>query len=239
MYIGKGMVHNGSGQETMRQRTFFMKIFFKKRFKGSFQNLWALLGCWTLLVLSTGLISLAPIPVWAIIQHPSQSQILEAIQKGQEGAKKKIPPNALYWRFGASVDEAKPYGFLMTKLSGIAVMASHFALRGEKPDSQDIGRVLGEEVLQVVVTIFGDSPTFAMDSYLILKQGNRLIAPERLRFDARASSTNQRDGRPVFRAKVVASFVYGTFDSDAPTTIKVFPGAGGESTFDVDFSAIP
>ncbi len=177
--------------------------------------------------------------VWAIVQHPSQSQILEAIEKGQEGARSRNPPNSLYWHFGSSDEDFQPHGFLMTRLSGLAVLSGHFALRGEQPDSKEIQRVLNEEALQVVVMIFGDSPTFAVDSYLILKQGNRLIKPDRIRFDARASSISQRHGKPVFRAKIVASFVYGTFDLKAPTTIKVFPGAGGELTFDLNFSAIP
>ncbi len=185
-----------------------------------------------------GMTWVAP-PVWAIVPYPSQSQILEAVEKGQEGARNRNPPNTLYWRFGSLEENFQPHGFLMTKLSGIAVMAGHFALRGEQPTSQDIQRVLDEKVLQVVVMIFGDTPTFARDSYLLLKQGNRLIKPDRIRFDARASPISQRQGEPVFRAKIVASFVYGAFDLEAPTTIKVFPGAGGEMTFDLDFSAIP
>jgi hypothetical protein len=194
--------------------------------------------CCVLLGLSVGLLMIST-SVWAIVQHPSQSQILEAIEKGQEGARSRNPPNSLYWRFGSSDEDFQPHGFLMTRLSGIAVLSGHFALRGEQPDSKEIQRVLNEEALQVVVMIFGDSPTFAVDSYLLLKQGNRLIKPDRIRFDARASSISQRHGKPVFRAKIVASFVYGTFDLEAPTTIKVFPGAGGEFTFDLNFSAIP
>lgn len=195
--------------------------------------------CCVLLGLSAGLLIGISTPVWAIVHHPSQAQILEAIEKGQEGARSRNPPNILYWRFGSSDEDFQPQGFLMTKLSGIAVMSGHFALRGEQPSSKEIQQALDEEALQVVVMIFGDSPTFAMDSYLLLKQGNRLIKPDRIRFDARASLISHRHGKPVFRAKIVSSFVYGTFDLEAPTTIKVFPGAGGEVTFDLNFSAIP
>lgn len=192
-----------------------------------------------LMGLVLGLIGWVPVHAWAIEQDPSQSQILEAVEKGREGAKLGKPPNMLYWRFGSSENDSRPYGFLMTKLSGIAVMSSHFALRGEQPTSLEINKVLDEKVLQVVVMIFGDSPTFAKDSYLLLEQGNRVIKPDRIRFDARASPVIPRQGEPVFRAKVVASFVYGTFDLHAPTVIKVFPGAGGELAFDLDFSAVP
>lgn len=196
-------------------------------------------GTGALVGLVLWLIVWVPDHAWAIEQHPSQSQILEAVEKGREGAKHGKPPNMLYWRFGSSENDSRPYGFLMTKLSGIAVMSSHFALRGEHPTSLEIQKVLDEKVLQVVVMIFGDSTTFAQDSYLLLEQGNRVIKPDRIRFDARASPVTQRQGEQVFRAKIVAFFVYGTFDLQAPTTIKVFPGIGGELAFHLDFSAIP
>ena len=187
-----------------------------------------------------GLVILIFSPVWAIVPHPSQSQILEAVEKGQEAARSRTPPNMLYWDFGVSnKDDPQPHGFLMTKLNGIAVLSSHFALRGEQPTSQDIQRVVDEEALQVVVMIFGAFPTFAKDSYLLLKQGDRLIKPDRIRFDGRAALISQGQGPAMFRAKIVASFIYNTFDAEAQTTIKVFPGAGGELTFNLDFAAIP
>ena len=85
----------------------------------------------------------------------------------------------------------------------------------------------------------GDSPTFAQDSYVVLKQGNRLIKPERIRFGARASPISPGQGASMFRAKIVASFYYDAFDVLAQTIIKVFPGAGGEVSFDLDFADIP
>lgn len=222
---------NRLNQSPMRQTLLLQK---------SLYAFFPLVGCLAWLGFGVGVLTWGPTTVWAIVQHPSQSQILEAVERGGEGARSKIPPSALYRRFGALLeDDSRPYGFLMTKLSGIAVMSGHFALRGEQPTSQEIQRVLDEETLRVVVIIFGDTPTFAMDSYLLLKQGNRMIKPDQIRFDARASPISQRHGEPVFRAKIVASFVYGAFDLDAPTAIKVFPGAGGEMTFDLDFSTIP
>jgi hypothetical protein len=193
----------------------------------------ALFGLWV------GLMTWMPPAAWAIVQHPSQSEILQAIKRGQIGAQSRTLPNHLYWRFGSSDEDLQPFGYLMTKLNGIAVMSAHFALRGEEPAKQDIQRILDEKALQVVVNIFGDSPVFAMNSYLILQQGNQLVKPDRIRFDARASSTGQKHGASVYRAKVVASFIFGTFDLRAPTTIKVFPGTGGEVIFELDFSAIP
>lgn len=90
-----------------------------------------------------------------------------------------------------------------------------------------------------MVVIFLDSPTFAKDGYLLLKQGNRFIESDCIRFDARASPISPGPGPSIFRAKIVATFNYEAFDALAQTTIKVFPGAGGEVTFDLDFAAIP
>ena len=173
-----------------------------------------------------------------IVAHPTERQIEEALKKGEGVAKAKKPPNQLYWQFGAS-DKLEPHGFLMTQLSGIAVMSAHFALRAEKPTSHDIKQILEEAELQVIVTIFGSSPQFAIDSYLLMKQGETLIKPIRIRSDARASRSTAWPNSPPFRAKVVASFPYDSFDSDAPTIISVFPRDGGEIVFELDFSAIP
>ncbi|MCW5782135.1 MAG: hypothetical protein KIT39_02370 [Nitrospirales bacterium] len=205
---------------------------------GSILGLVRCAGFWFLL--EVGLVLIVSSPVWGIVPHPSESQILEAIENGQEGARSRTPPNMLYWHFGVSSEDAPhAHGFLMTKLNGIAVMSSHFALRGESLGSQDIQRILDEQFLQVVVLIFGDSPSFAKDSYLLLQQGDRLIKPDRIRFDARATLLDPSQGPPMYRAKVVASFHYDVFDALAQTTIKVFPGTGGEVTFDLDFASIP
>lgn len=191
-----------------------------------------------MVLLSTGLGLWEAASVSAIVHQPSPDQIQEALDKGRDGVRNHTPPNRLYWRFGSD-DDFLPYGFLMTKLSGVAVLSGHFALRGKQPSSEDIQRVLHDERLQVVVMMFGETPAFAQDSYLLLKQGERVIKPDRIRFDARASMITSQEGEPRFRAKVVASFPYGIFDPEAPTTIHVFPGSGGQMSFELDFSAIP
>lgn len=174
----------------------------------------------------------------AIIRDPSSLQIDEAIKRGEMLAEKRQPPVTLYTSFGTS-SNLMPHGFLMTKLGGVAVMAGHFALRGERPSHQEIERILSEEELQVVVTVFGDSPFFARNSYLLLKQGDNLIVPTRIRADGRAVPVGPLDTEPVFRAKIVASFPYGSFAPDAETVVSVFPGVGGEVDFVLDFSKIP
>jgi hypothetical protein len=175
---------------------------------------------------------------YGILAHPNKKQVDHAVERGMDFAQQHRPPNELYWHFGSS-KKFEPQGFLVTKVSGLAVMSGHYALRGEQPTDQDIQRMLGEDALQVVVTVFGNYPGFAQDSYLLLKQGDQMIKPDRIRFDARARSVGHDQGEPVFRAKIVGLFPYGTFDPESHATLLVFPGAGGEIRFELDLSRIP
>ena len=174
----------------------------------------------------------------AIMVSPSELNIQEALAKGEVAAKKKTPPNILYWKFGPA-EELKPHGFLMTKMNGLTVMSAHFALRSEKPSRQDIEQIISGAELQVVVTVFGSSPQFAVDSYVVLKQSEQLIKPQRVRSDALGSRSSAWPEFPAYKAKIVAAFPYDTFDPKALTTIVIFPGEGGEINFQMDFSAIP
>ena len=131
-----------------------------------------------LLILST------TVNAHAILQHPDKKQVDHAVKRGIDFAQQHRPPNELYWHFG-STEKFEPQGFLVTKVSGLAVMSGHYALRGEQPTDQDIQRVLGEDALQVVVTVFGNTPDFARESLLIRKQEDQMIKPDRIRFDAR------------------------------------------------------
>jgi len=184
------------------------------------------------------LILSATVNAYGILPHPDKKQVDHAVKRGIDFAQQHRPPNELYWRFG-STEKFEPQGFLVTKVSGLAVMSGHYALRGEQPTDQDIQRVLGEDALQVVVTVFGNTSGFARDSYLLLKQGKQIIKPDRIRFDAHARPVGHSQVDRVFRAKIVGLFPYGTFDPESRTTLLVFPGAGGEIRFDLDLSTIP
>ena len=188
--------------------------------------------------IALSLILFATVKAYGILPHPDKEQVDHAVKKGMDFAQQHRPPNELYWRFG-STKKFEPQGFLVTKVSGLAVMSGHYALRGEHPTDQDIQRVLGEDTLQVVVTVFGNTPGFAQDSYLLFMQDDQMIKPDRIRFDARARSVGQDQRDPIFRAKIVGLFPYGTFDPESRATLLVFPGAGGEIRFDLDLSTIP
>jgi len=188
--------------------------------------------------MAIGLLLCVTVDAYAILPHPDQSQVDQALKRGVDFSKNHRPPNELYVHFG-STKRFESQGFLVTKISGLAVMSGHYALRGEEPTDQDIQRVLAEDALQVIVNVYGDSPGFARDSYLLMKQGEQVVKPRRIRFDARAREIGHDRGPPVYRAKIVGLFPYKTFNPTSTTTLLVFPGVGGEIRFELDLSVIP
>ena len=177
------------------------------------------------------------LPTAAIEVQPTPGQIQTALERGKSAAVSRIPPDRLYAWFGTP-NELEPRGFLMTKLSGLAVMATHFSLRSETPTDADVRQILDDRALLVAVTIFGSRPNFAVDSYVVLTQGNRTIKPAKVRFDGSAARTSVWPNPPAYKAKVVASFAYEEFDPKVRTRLIVFPAGGGEVSFDLDFSQI-
>ncbi len=165
-------------------------------------------------------------------------QVGQAIKQGLQAARDRMLPNRLYAWFGPD-EELRPKGFLMTKMNGLTVMASHFGLRGETPSKTEIQRILDEKTMLVSVTIFGETPAFADNSYIVLNQGEKLVKPLNVRFDGVAQRTKVWPDAPRYKAKVIGSFQYDAFDPSANTTIMVFPSQGGEVSFDVEFSRIP
>jgi hypothetical protein len=173
----------------------------------------------------------------AIEVQPGQSQIEAALTKGKEAAVARIPPDRLYAWFGSQQD-LEPQGFLLSKLIGLTVMSAHFALRGASPSEVEVKQVLEDPLLLISVAIFGDRPDFAVDSYALLVQGDRVIKPVRVRFDGQASRSSVWPKVPAYKAKIVASFSYADLDPRAKTRLSVFPARGGEVSFDLDFAAI-
>ena len=196
----------------------------------------------TFLACALVVMCVAPVRSQAIELHPSDQQVATALERGRTAATARTPPVELYSWFGPPRDDAnefRPRGFLMTKLSGLAVLSAHFALRAQHPKEQEIRRILDDQYLQVSITLYGDRRDFAQNTFLMLVQGDRKIMPVRIRADDTADRTSAWPKSPAYRAKVVASFAYGDFDPLAKTQLSVFPRTGGELSFDLDFAAIP
>jgi hypothetical protein len=192
------------------------------------------------MLLCAGIVALSALPhvsAHALDVHPTAKQIKTALDQGSEAAEQGRPPDSFYVRFGVT-DEVQPKGFLITKIGALSVIATHMALRGLRPSETDVTQVLEGQTMLVSTVIFGDVPNFAVDSYVVLEQGGKVIKPVTVRFDAQAHRSVVWPKSPRFKAKVVASFNYADFDPQAQTTITVYPAIGGESSFPINFGEI-
>jgi len=187
-----------------------------------------------------GVVALSCLPhvsAHAIDVSPTTEQIQTALDQGKEAAERGMLPDSFYVRFGVT-DEVQPKGFLITKIGALSVMATHMALRGLQPSNVDVNQVLESTTMLVSIVILGNTPSFAVDSYMVLEQGGKPIKPVMVRFDAQATRSVVWPKSPRFKAKVVASFNYADFDPKAMTTITVYPATGGESSFSINFGEI-
>ena len=192
------------------------------------------------MLLCVSVIALSCLPhvsAHAIDVHPTAGQIQTALDQGEDAAEKRMPPDSFYVPFGVT-DALQPKGFLITKMGALSAMATHMALRGLQPSKADVTQVLEGKTMLISTVILGDTPNFAVDSYMVLDQGGKTIKPVIVRFDAQAERSVVWPKRPRFKAKVVASFNYADFDPRAKTTIIVYPATGEESRFSIDFNEI-
>lgn len=176
-------------------------------------------------------------PSAAIEAQPAQTQVRLALDRGKEAAAHRQAPETLYARFGIG-DDLQPGGFLVTKLGALSVLATHMALRGLEPSAADIAQVTEAPTMLVSTVIFGDNPSFAVNSYIVLDQEGRVVKPATVRVDGQAGRSSAWPKSPKFQAKVVATFRYTDFDPNVQTTITVFPATGGEIRFPLNFAEI-
>ncbi len=177
------------------------------------------------------------VPSLAIELRPTNAAIQSAIAKGKQATQEQRQPDAFHITFGAT-DAVHPRGFLLTKLGSLSVMALHMAWRGAEPNQSDIEQVINAPTMLVSTVIFGDTPSFAVDSYMVLEQGAKTVKPATVRVDGVANRSAAWPNSPRFRAKVVAWFNYTDFDPTGDTAVLVFPAGGGEIRFALDFARI-
>lgn len=176
-------------------------------------------------------------PAAAIEVDPTPAHIQAALDRGRQAAALHQAPDRFYARFGDH-DGLHPGGFLITKLGGLSLMATHMALRGLEPSAADIDQVVEAPTMLVSATIVGDQPGFADNSYVALEQGGNVIKPLTVRADGHARRSQVWPASPRFQATVVAMFRYLDFDPKARTTITVFPASGGVVSFSLHFGDI-
>lgn len=169
--------------------------------------------------------------------QPEQAQVQLALERGKEAAAHRHAPETFYVHFGSG-DDLHAGGFLVTKLGALSVLATHMALRGLEPSAADIAQVTEAPTMLVSMVILGESPSFAVNSYIVLDQRGTVVKPVTVRVDGQAGRSSVWPNSPKFRAKVVATFSYADFDPKAQTTITVFPATGGEVHFSLNFAEI-
>src|SRR5215510_13920099 len=108
---------------------------------------------------------LSHVSAHAIEVNPTAKEIHAALNEGKQAAEKKRSPDSFYERFGVS-DAVHPKGHLVTKLGGLSVMATHMALRGREPSQADVAQILESKTMLVSTVILGETPNFAVDSYI-------------------------------------------------------------------------
>ena len=173
----------------------------------------------------------------AIEVNPTPIQIQVSLDRGKQAAIQHQPPETLYARFG-DADSSLPEGFLLTKLGGVSVLAAHMALRGLEPSAADVAYMIEAPTMLVSATIVGESQGFAMNSYMVLDQGGRMIKPITVRADGLADPHATWPESQKFQAKIVAMFRYADFDPKARTTVTIFPAQGGELHVPLNFADI-
>jgi hypothetical protein len=191
-------------------------------------------------LLSLGVVALSAFlyaPAFGIDLDLTAQQIQATLEQGKAAAQKKMSPESFYVRFGVA-DKVQSNGFLITKIGALSAMATHMALRGLQPSEADVTHVLEDTTMLINITIFGNQPDFAVDSYMVLDQGEKTIKPVTVRFDAQASRSVVWPKSPRFKAKVVARFKYADFDPKAKTVVTVYSGTGEESHFSLNFHEI-
>ena len=176
-------------------------------------------------------------PSVAIESQPTREHIRMALERGTHAAAEHRSPDTFYARF-KSPDDQHASGYLVTKLGGVSVMATHLASRGLQPSEADVTHVLDASTMLISAVIVGEHPSFAENSYMVLEQGQKAIKPITVRADGQADRSAVWPKSPRFTARVVALFNYADFDPMAKSTITVFPASGGELRFSVDFAQI-
>ena len=191
----------------------------------------------TLVAVAVTIMQGMAVPSEAIELRPTNAAIRDAIARGKEAAQDRRRLDVFHVTFG-SADAVQSGGFLLTKLGSLSVMAAHMALRGTEPSQSDIDQVIESPTMLVSTVLFGETPSFAVDSYMVLEQGAKTIKPITVRADGMADRSAAWPNSPRFKAKVVASFNYTDFDPTADTAVIVFPAQGGELRFAINFAHI-
>jgi len=163
----------------------------------------------------------------------TEEEIKEAIDwgaKNKDSFWKVIKPY-LFGKWGISEE----FGVILTKSFYLASLGARSARNYKSPEESDIGVVLIDDTLHVMINTYGNEPEFYKGYQIVLKQGERVIHPVKIESRKQAGPTVGFLNTPYYRGDVTGLFRYSEIDFRAKTTIILVKDEG-ESRFEVDFS---
>ncbi len=178
------------------------------------------------------------LPALAVVVNLSTREIEEAIAFGtahRGSIEKELDAR---YAFG-SKDEYAESGVVHTRWYKLAFMAAQKARQGGTLSAQEQEEIVTDPCLQVNIKVYGRSLDFARDYRVILLQGGKTVAPEKIHadsFSADAAAKKTMPGFPGCWAIVRSYFSYAAFDPAAPV-ILVLKKDGRESRFSIDFKS--
>ena len=177
------------------------------------------------------------------VSNPSLNPLPDIIARRDTEVYAFEVKNVSYYAYFPKQQVEKLFRFLdilipLPNQSKHAVLAAHMALRGLEPSAADVAYMIEAPTMLVSATIVGESQGFAMNSYMVLDQGGRMIKPITVRADGLADPHATWPESQKFQAKIVAMFRYADFDPKARTTVTIFPAQGGELHVPLNFADI-
>jgi len=176
------------------------------------------------------------LPARAVVVNLSTKEIEEAISFGT--AHRGVIEKELDARYAfGSTDQYAEGGVVHTRWYKLAFMAAQKAQEGGALSAQEQEEIVSDPCLQVNIKVYGRSLDFARDYRVILLQGGKTVAPEKMHadsFSSDAAAKKSMAGFPGSWAILRSYFSYAAFDPAAPATL-ILKKDGRESRFSIDF----
>jgi len=163
----------------------------------------------------------------------TEEEVQEAINWGAEN-KDSFEVLIRPYVFGV-LEAYEESGYIGTKFYYLAFLGYLSARKYKSPERAEVQTVLSAKVLPISISTYGDKIDFAKDYHMVLKQGEKVIQPVKVKAPELAEMTARFPESPLFRATMSADFPYSEVDPKGKATIILIKD-WGESEFEVDFS---
>src|SRR5438445_4879181 len=176
----------------------------------------------------------------AIVVELNPAAVKQAIEDGKKMSDEEL--KTISTRFGASLKEdicggggaIRTKTVTLNRLGGAIARNPEQAKQDKAKIDEQVQKILEAKVLKIEFDFCGDTADFAEGATAPLEQGGKMIKGEM----AKPDRAKKNEKGPAFRGKIVASFPYSSFDSNAVTKITLFPPVGDAMSWEVDLSKI-